>query len=429
MLLVTPAAVPGELRMGFVLRTCEANGLPSPRALARIGWTVDLPSFGTRADHGARGPVCGFAGLNLPEHEGLPAKFWTVRRPRLCPGCLAEQSYWRATWGLSLFVACPSHRVRLLDHCHRCFEPLRWCRPALLLCGCGADLRKGKSAPAPPEMVSACAMLSQAAQRAWVEAVQGEFERLRDRQHRLWLLGAHAVGIGAKPMKLAGMHTVAQASLVVEAAVRILSDWPDGFHRLLDAVAHKRNACGSTRLTHAFGPLYKEIFNHHGSAFAALREAFDGYVRSNWSGQVARRNRRLSTDTVSLHHWVPASQAARELGWRAPRVRRAIGCGLLDGHVRPLPSGRTSSVVQRRSLDAFKQRLLGAMTQSAVCRALRVGKRTVRALVADGVLKPIVGPGVDGAAVWKFEARDVARAAFHRSCAQSLQAGSDLPVP
>lgn len=408
MLLVRPHPVPGELRMGFVIRTTDENGFASPRTLEVIGWRAEAAVRETPAYLGPRGPVCGLAELNEAVYDGLPARFWNARRPRYCPPCLAESEYWRAEWGLNLFVACPHHHVQLVDTCCHCGKPLRWNRPKLTECRCGADLKAADVVAAPTTVVQVCERLDAAVSGAWKDASGHDAVKLAYELHRLWLLGAYVVGTGSKPMKLSNLHSVQRSTEVVEAAAMVMSDWPANFHRLLDEIARRHGQSDPTRLTGAFGAFYKEVFSRRQpSALAPLREAFELYISQNWTGQIARRNRRLPTDAVTTHVWVPATRAAKELGWRVPRVRRAIATGLMLGHVRQLASGRTSAVVHRESLETFKLGMSALVTQADVCRMLHVGKKRVRAMVAAGILRPVTGPSIDGAAVWRFRQPEV----------------------
>lgn len=373
-----------------------------------IGWSSEAATAAAAPDAGPRGPICGFPGSNLAVYEGLPARFWNTRRPRYCPSCLVGRGYWGAEWGLNLVVACPVHRVRLVDTCYQCKLPLRWSRSSLTECRCGADLGSAQTVAAAPSIIDACADLVATASRDWKMEAGSHVGALADRLHRLWLLGAYVVGSGSKPMKLSKLHAVEHSAKVVEAAAAILSDWPAGFHRLLDEIARRHGHTDPTRLAEAFGSIYTEIFSPaHRSAFAPLRQAFELYISKHWSGQITRRNRRLPCEAVAAHNWLPATRAAEELGWRTPRVRRAISCGLLQGHVRQLPSGRTSAVVHRESLEVFKRNVAEMVTQIDVCRMLHVGKKKVRSMVKAGALRPAGGPGIDGGAVWRFRRSDV----------------------
>lgn len=95
---------------------------------------------------------------------------------RFCPLCLKEQQMWRPEWRDPFLVACPHHRVFLMDRCPACeqepFSSIAWARrvrsptscteylektpgPRKLRQSCEADLSKISPTPAPPELIRA----------------------------------------------------------------------------------------------------------------------------------------------------------------------------------------------------------------------------------------------------------------------------------
>jgi hypothetical protein len=60
-------------------------------------------------------------------------------QPQICPACLAKDLRTQATWSVTLVTACPKHGICLLDRC-LCGRPVRWRRPAIEFCECGARL-------------------------------------------------------------------------------------------------------------------------------------------------------------------------------------------------------------------------------------------------------------------------------------------------
>ena len=125
------------------------------------------------------------------------------------------------------------------------------------------------------------------------------------------------------------------------------------------------------------------------------------------AGQLCARNRRLSVDMRDLYLWTPAARAAKELHWKPSRVRSAVARGVVRGHLRPRASGRVSAVVHREDLDRLKLDAATWMDLKAVCRYLRVGKKTVKDLMAAGRLAAVSGPLVDAHPVWQFRRVDV----------------------
>jgi hypothetical protein len=411
MLLVRPQPTAGESRHGYLLRIAEANALDSPAGLT--GDVLERSGLRARADL-LRGPLAGLRALNAPDQGGLAMRYWNVRTCRYCPACLAERPSWRDVWQLVFYVACHHHRMALQQSCPACLQRVTWKRVGVASCRCGADLRRAKHES--PNRAAVDASASVAA--AWDGAprvsagTQGSVESIL---HRIWLLGAYQLALQPKAQKLSDLHLLPQATRVVEAAANVLDDWPRGFHALLDATAERYGVRTSARMTDRFGGLYKEIYNPaRVNDLGDLRDGFERYVRERWSGQLAARNSRLSSETRDAHVWVPVTRAARDLHWRSGRVRSAIERGLLEGRLQCRPSGRVAGVVHRESLDLLKQDAQSWLDLGAVCRRLRKGKKAVRDLVAIGQLNAVSGPKIDGAAVWQFRAQDVEQLARRR---------------
>lgn len=402
-LLVRPPPVSGESRQGYLLRLSEHNALGTPLRI-KVEWLDEL-SRGVCL----RGPIAGLGALNSPDPLGLSARYWNSRRPRYCPQCLDEAPYWRSAWGLVFYVACHHHGVALADDCSDCERPLSWKRGKFLQCTCGADLRRRS-----PQVASAHALaVSHALAVAWqegsssstTEAGQIDVEGLL---YRTWLLGSYQSQAAERAQKLEGLYAMTQATRIVEAAADVVSGPRSAYFDFLDQVAIRYGAPSSTRLVSRFGAFYTELFGSRApDALADLREGFEAYVRERWSGQIAKRNRRLSPALRTDHAWVPITRAAKQLHWKSTRLRRWIACGAVRGQLELRPSGRTAGVVHRDDLARLVADSRSWVDLTAACKVLRRGKKAVHELVARGDLSPVSGPTIDGAASWRFRQTDV----------------------
>jgi hypothetical protein len=117
-LLIHPAAVPGEHRLGYLLRLAERNGLRS------MAWLSQQALYDSDPDVVIR----------------------TWRYARHCSECLRDNEIWLDDWTLALLPFCERHAVWLADSCWRCRRKLTWATMRLTHCQCGADLRDGKTA-------------------------------------------------------------------------------------------------------------------------------------------------------------------------------------------------------------------------------------------------------------------------------------------
>lgn len=85
---------------------------------------------------------CGGSGETLRYLGQLiwPPFLLRLRRPQICVRCIDESGFCHAAWEFSCFCVCTAHECRLVDRCGRCGRGLRWFRPALDVCDCGAYL-------------------------------------------------------------------------------------------------------------------------------------------------------------------------------------------------------------------------------------------------------------------------------------------------
>ncbi|MGN3961778.1 TniQ family protein [Burkholderia gladioli] len=421
-LLVRFAPMPDESATGYLLRLSEANGFSSLLdldLLASLEHGVDgvarvssmLPGLSLQP---LRGQVSYFRHLKTADQGGLNMKYWNGRRPRYCPECLVEKSYWRAAWDLTLMVACPIHRARLRDSCPGCHRSLSWKRSQISACNCGRSLADALSEGADNAAIIVSAYVSSALRD--MTAPNESLHQpdvcllvLPDLLSLLILLGGYASGNGGKPTKIANLDDVSVATVVASAAGRALIDWPLGFHELLRKVGRNGGPDEScARLTSRFGYFYTALYKRFGAnQFNFLRREFDSFVRSEWVGQLAERNRRLSTETRRQHAWIPITSAAKLLGVKRGTVVTLIEQGALQGQTHTTDSGRTSGTVSRCSVEEFRNERAQWMTLTEVRTVLKISRKRAHALLHSGGLRPIGGPSVDGSAVWKFSATEV----------------------
>ncbi|WP_255435289.1 TniQ family protein [Rhodoferax sp. BLA1] len=151
------SAQQGESGMGFLLRCATANGvsLHGLRDLCGISsvrtiWSSDAASL---------------AGvLAIPAHELqdilvdkrkhmdalayrvggqiiLRTELLRLSKPQVCVACVHRDGYCKALWDSRLYTVCHIHRTPMVEQCKVCGSPLRWHRPAVDVCQCGAYLQ------------------------------------------------------------------------------------------------------------------------------------------------------------------------------------------------------------------------------------------------------------------------------------------------
>lgn len=424
MILVRPNPKMNESSRGYVLRLSETNGLESSRWLLSILGEKRIESKGYVALRsilsksecdlaGMRGPIANLAQLNAPDLGNLPIRYWNTRRPRFCPCCLTESPHWRAIWDLVFTVACDKHGLRLNDQCPQCQKPLHWDRAHIATCTCGFDLRKAPTEKAPEVAVQLAREIE-----SRLQPEDGHPENLIEVLHGLdlksflklvWFLGAYSRNAHRKPQKIVGLETMQVADAMVDQAMSILNDWPARFYRLLGEVVDRQSpAASSNKLGARFGRFYPALFmSFPGPEFEFLRLGFEDYLRAHWTGQLARRNRRLSAGLRSEHERVSIAEAAKLLKMRVGTVGRYLENGVLTGELHVTHSGRKMSAIRLDSLNELMNRKQDWVSLKGARALLGISRRRAYSLLERGVLKPISGPTVDGQTMWCFQRQDV----------------------
>lgn len=140
--------------MGFLLRCATRNGtnLHHLRVLAGIYsmrqlWADDTPKLAhvlgipdsvLRPMFVQKGRFEGDAAHRV--HGLLFARTGLLRliQPQVCASCIHQSGYCRAVWDCRLYTVCHIHQVTMTEFCNACGEALRWYRPAVDVCRCGA---------------------------------------------------------------------------------------------------------------------------------------------------------------------------------------------------------------------------------------------------------------------------------------------------
>lgn len=151
-----PAPFPTESLLGYVLRLSEENGYTTPWSLlllagmrehefrtsgikvAKLAQIANRPQEALEAI-AYRWPGDPLRSCRLLGHLLTPQEL-VLTKPKICPDCISEKEFVEAHFDLALMTGCPVHRKALLSACPTCRRPLRWFRPGLLECECGASL-------------------------------------------------------------------------------------------------------------------------------------------------------------------------------------------------------------------------------------------------------------------------------------------------
>lgn len=160
-LVYTPLAKAREGLLGYVLRLSETNGYDTPwHILKMAGLTqeqmtsaslsIDKLSklIGRPAQELEQLPWQRYpSGGSVPEKGAELLANLLLKKPKICPHCVAENGNIDPAWDLRVMLACPKHGTPLVNRCPACQHRLSWFRPGLARCRCGHHIVNTESQP------------------------------------------------------------------------------------------------------------------------------------------------------------------------------------------------------------------------------------------------------------------------------------------
>jgi len=315
-----PAPFPTESLFGYVLRLSEKNGYTTPWSLFLLAQIRQHEARSTGMKVAKLAQIC-----NRPQNELQSISYrwpgdrsrscrllghlltpWelVVTRPKLCSECVAEKGFIEAHFDLALMTGCPVHSRELLSHCPECMNPLRWFRPGLLECHCGASLRNAdlpaiSGAQADLLDIMRRKALGLSAGRDYASGLPGSYLEVMSLQPLLSLVGM----LGRRRMVIDNDSDRRNSQRIVFAAASVLGDWPTNFFRLLREITEEMPTDSSAGVARGrLSGIYRSLFSLRGILPAAegdfLRTAFLGFVRDDWKPAFIDQKlmRRLGTD-------------------------------------------------------------------------------------------------------------------------------------
>jgi hypothetical protein len=409
----------GESSRGYLLRIAHANGHDTARNLWKALRWWDYPAdrllrMGLKlprvAVEALGGPFPAYCQISRDLPGSLRVDDFNQVEFRWCPSCLAESEFVRMEWEIKLFCVCVVHKVILTDRCPACDSLQPLARGALGRCRCGTHLSVAPSVPASPELIAFHdSLLTVLA--GWPVAGGLDLAPLQ------WLRLVKyfgSFGLEAPPTRpgqVPGLHKLQTSLRLTTATAHLLSDWPRNYHQLLDDIA--RSMPGAARLGHTYGRLYRAIYRDLAEpGFQFLRDAFETYLHKNWTGLLAKRNRRLKPGTITTHPRKSLRDMARQTKTGKSSIRRLASAGEIDGSAIRHAPGRTTWAFPVTAIGQAKERLAGTVNFQQARTLLGVNKRRVRELIDAGLVRTWVNPKDAQAAAWCISRKDVHTLAY-----------------
>jgi hypothetical protein len=368
LLVRTPSPHATESLLGLVLRVSEANGYDTPWHVLRLAGidqgqmqTAGLPvgklaqimnrsadTLRNLAYQANTGSSSHFKILNHPLGQSLRQAPLRLRQPAICPQCVQEDGYIDAFWDLSAAIACPKHNCQAMRHCPGCGNAIRWFRPGLLACNCGASFAESALPTADQPVVELMAII-QAKLHGRSLSKQSNMSGFP-----LALLEPIPLNsflfvletLGAQNLQSMGKQTPKNRSLVAEA-IAPLEQWPAGYHRFLMRLGDKLLAenAPAVGLRKQFEPFYQAMFRNRSFSKNAsfLRDEFITFGLVTWGSAVVDRKLLRTPKPISEQRFISKSEFARRFGIWKPVMDRMIANGTVV--VKKVSAGKSTRLV------------------------------------------------------------------------------------
>ena len=369
MLVLTPKPHPTECISGYLYQLSKANRYDRP------SWIIEPYRKGYHADDYRRiTPTVMQEIANLPSDEAqrvcvrpdrtgdrttlrlvgteLHASHVDMRSFRICPDCVAQDDRHEAFWHLRLVEWCPIHQVRLLTHCWNCGHQLRWNRPGIGRCNCGADLTEQRSSERCDDRLSGLLLVLRRAlygSEYAGEAIPQEMSHLLHMDlYRLMrtaeVLSEVLGGLQGRD-EARTLHSEPSASREEKASLlgvaKILSPWPEAFREFLHARYDKKLTEDGSRMAFrdefswAHYSLGKHLKEHAGQ-LAFLREEVAHFGAAYWTQEkISRGGSDLGLSQESFR-WCSVPEAAELLGIDRRTLLKRIHEGVVPVRESPI---------------------------------------------------------------------------------------------
>ena len=397
--LITRNAEPYRFRDPMRVVTRAHPSVATLPALATQDWTAD---FRTRLaclldipEEVLEGLRYGSADKMVNRLFGVPVHrdFVTVNRRRVCPLCLQEASYHRMLWDLTILTICPTHGVRLVDRCPReeCRRPLKWTGSRVAFCSnikCRQDLRTVTPQAVDEMYLPIIRCLAGYLQGTKPVDVGPPGLTAADCLRLTLQLGAFSDGVEkvGRPTWMLEQHAH-RLHQTLYTGWHALTDWPNGFHRLLDGLrTRSKERRGRFGLRKEFGYL-----SHWLSRMAAepwcrpLGTAFADYIAEqvDFASTAAGLRRYGSAEALANRH-ITTNEAARFLD---VSVQTMLALAEREDLFLVRPSGAGApSLLRADKVRALRERKAAMLLKSEAERFLGVTRDTFTALETAGLI-------------------------------------------
>jgi len=394
-----PAPKPTESLLGYVLRLVQENGYTNSGQLFSLADISYREANTTRVNvaqlarvtnrHECQLEPLSYYSAGMNPHQcrllghALITSDLRIRTPQICPECLVERGFIEAHFELTRMTGCPVHRKVLLSGCPKCLQRLRWSRPGLLECQCGASLFDPDRASLSPFETDLLDIF-----RRKVLGLPGALQYssgfpARDLQNlSLRSLVQVTNKLGRSYLKTQGETGRLESQHIVHYAAKVLADWPQSFFRFLGMLREGKLGSSTFRITQQglsgfYGFVNQYIEPKESADF--LRIALNDYSTSSGGRGLSDRKLFQRAGTQYSARFITISEFAQRYSLAEKTAARYLSSEMIPciqtGHG-PLIDSRAATLARHSPGRVYRL--------DKVAKMIRMPVKVLRSLMASG---------------------------------------------
>ncbi len=367
--------------------------------------STELKEKGYLVEKSDKGTILGFGA------QKIDRELVDLSKSKICLQCLDERPYHRQVWDLVGYTHCPKHRCALIGVCPTCGRNLTWARTSLCHCRCGEELSSSElKSTCSPALTGLMAALESSAGTAISKKLPEPFASMAkldvvDLHKVISLLGAILFKIDSrKSSRLTGLPLDKRAELTKEAA-ELLDKWPYNFWNQIDVyrahlLSSKKKSAG---LQGSFGALYKGLYGTEYSVSLKLfRDTFKDYLRDRGYDQTVKHQGHTSVwGTGRQKETLSREETGKYLKIGPKKIQWLEDIGVLKPVTLESIEKKYRNYTSE-NVDQAKGYLDSLISLDELCRIIGISRQVGDDLAAQGLLKAVRGPNVDGNRNWVF---------------------------
>lgn len=309
----------------------------------------------------------------------------------ICPCCIKEAPYVRASWDHELITACPQHGVLLIDECPGCSEPITRDRESITHClHCSFSFANSKANLAEDFDLALSALIAGTVSKArglLPEALQSG-NPPPDIADFLMYLAVYIQPIVAsrRTGKAPRPKTIEESRELLMCAWSALQDWPTGLERFIESRIREGEGRSVHQRLGRWLAVFQKQFDR--DAYSFFADVVEQVLRDKFDGHLERFLRRNQLKLTKDKGWYSAAEAASLLNSTASLVVAAVENGRLEGRIEIQGNSRFVAL-HWDVIEGIRNARSQHLTQTEARKRLGVSKLMLDRLVKAGALQAL----------------------------------------